>query len=330
MVVVYEEAVLREYYAPWCSTATLFWLFLTLAAVVVPYYLAYDEDTFWLKRNTLYVQPQVGFTYNLLVLLHGFRSVNGQQQAQTWAWSTVPELQSAYQQYLRAPTVRALSEDNNLDGKPDLWQLTVEVPMALEESVHEVQMLAFFTYKLSGKVALEMDGMVYTSHASALPGGSVSVMGEARLHQVRPLSPRGANRHPSLEQQFGTIPQSVAENSIASLVASYAARNFTMTLDNAFKVWQVQATQDAYARTASSFCVNLTLTVPEDTVMYVPELGEVLKASWVKYVTLAVLFLYVAEQLKRCIFANQVLPTRIMVDQAFERQKNPNRNLHNF
>ena len=330
MVVVYEEPVLRQFAAPWCSTATLFWAFVTLAAVIVPYYIAYDPDTFWLKRSSLYVQPEVGFAYNLLILLHGFKSVNGEPQPQTLAWSTLPELQSAYQQYLRAPTIRAVAEDHNLDGKPDLWQVTVEVPLGPEESVHEVQMLAFFTYKLSGKVSLAMDTMVYVSHASALPGASLSIAGEAKLLQRRPLSPRGVNGDPSLQQTFGSVPQSIADNAVGALVGRYTARNFTMRMENVYEVWEVQSMQDTYARTASTFAANLTMVVPEDEVLYMPDLAEVLKDSWVKYVTLAVLFLYLGSVLKMCVFANQVLPTRIIVDQAFTRQKNPNRNLHYF
>mmetsp|Transcript_8901 Transcript_8901/g.11196 ORF Transcript_8901/g.11196 Transcript_8901/m.11196 type:complete len:235 (-) Transcript_8901:983-1687(-) len=195
--IVYEEPLLRRYQASVFSFACLFLLLTSIATVVVPFYIAYGSHNFWIKHNTLYLQPEVDFTYKVLVVLYG-RNVSDNGEIQTWAWSTIPEIRTAYEPYLRAPVIRAWSVDDNLDDVADLWHLTIQIPLGAGERVYHAQALAFFDYKLRGRVSLEMDSLAYFEHGSALPGTELMIQGEARLHQLTPLSVRTENRNPTL------------------------------------------------------------------------------------------------------------------------------------
>jgi len=309
-VVVFEESLSRRYMAPMCSLAFCFHVLVVVGIVVVPFYVAFASENFWLKTNTYFEQPRVRFKYDVLFILQG--TAGEGKGLSTWAWSTNQRVREAYEPYLRAPIIRAWSSDDNLDDLADRWSLTIQIPLEEQEKVHQVQAIAVFDYSLIGRGRLDMDGLAYIEYASPIPGSSLSVDAEAKLRQKRPLSVRRPNSNPEL--RFAEGSNSIQPNKIGVILSSYAKRNFTMELANQYKAWGASAGLDTFSTTAGSFCVNFTLRVPVDEIVYTPDVSEVLKVAWIQYLSIFALFFVLFYFLKQFVFTNQVLETMVDVD----------------
>lgn len=318
---VFTEPVRRTYRAPMCSLSFCFSLLVLVGMILVPLFVGLASNNFWLKTNVLYEQPDVQFNYDVIVVLQGY---SGGSDVETWAWATRPEVRDVYQPYLRAPIVRAWSDNTNNDDLPDVWKVSVQMPLQENDKVLSVKAMSFFNYKLKGAALLDMDAAAYIEYSSGLPGLGLLVDGEARLHQRRPLSVRRENRYP--ENQFARSnpqgqPRSMSSESIEALMTSYVNRNFTMELANTYSLWQTAASLDTFSVTADSFLLNFTMRVPVDEVVYTPDLPEVLKVAWVQYFALAFLFYILFELLKSFVFTNQVLETVVSKEGATKFSK---------
>ncbi|GBG29960.1 Transmembrane protein 231 [Hondaea fermentalgiana] len=309
MVTVFSEPVQRRYTAPACSLSFCFSLATLVGAVLAPFYVAFASRNFWLKKGTLWEQPQLQFKYDMLLLLHGISESDG--ETQTWAWASNEDVRDVYEPYLRAPLIRAWPEDDNLDGLADRWTLAVHMPLDADEKVMHVQAVAAFDYSLLGSAELDMDGLVYVDYSSPLPGRGLQVEGEARLHQRAPLSVRRANANPMLRFNAGRGLASMRSSSVGAMMASYAKRNFTMVLANEYKVWEVSRGADSFQSTAGGFALNLTVHVPVDELTYTPDLAEVLKFAWIQYLALFALFFALIYAIRQFVFSNQVLETLV-------------------
>ncbi|CAK8993032.1 Transmembrane protein 231 [Durusdinium trenchii] len=310
VVTVFQEPIVRKYRAPLCSLACLFNLVVVVAALVVPFYVAYASQNFWLKTNTFLEQPVINFQYDVLVVLQGTAAQDS--QVATWAWSTTAGGQEAYENYLRAPIIRAWAEDDNLDEVADTWTVTVQMPLEATERVYQAQALLYFGYSLQGPAQLDMDAIAYVEHASPLPGTELLVEADAALRQRTPLSVRRANTHPSL--RFGEASPSMFPNKISTVLSSYAKRNYTMALENTYKSWGVSSVLDPNSIVADSFCLNFTMRVPRDTVLYTPGVPEVLKTAWIQFFAIFVLFAVLLAVLQSFVFTNQVLESVVAAE----------------
>lgn len=314
VVTVFDEPIRRRYRAPVCSMSFCFSALVLAGAVLVPFFVGFASENFWLKTNTYFAQPTLRFQYDVLLLLQGEAGADG--HIATWAWATDELLRDAYEPHLRPTVVRAWADDDNLDGVADVWTVTLQMPLEANDKVFQVSALAFFDYSLNGRAALDMDAVAYVEHASGVPGTGLLVEAEARLHQRRPLSVRRTNADPSLRFAARTQPASLRPNAVGAVVSSYAKRNFTMGLSNQYKVWTTAASADPYSPVADSFCVNFTLRVPTDQVTYTPDVAEVLKVAWIQYFALACLFYALFFLLKSFVYTNQVLETIVETEAA--------------
>jgi len=305
LVTVHDEAVRRRYQAPVCSIPFCFTLVTLVAAIVVPFYVAFASKNFWIKVNDFSEQPSIDFKYDMVFLAHGFVHDDGVQKPQSWAWATKVQTREAYESHLRTPVVRAWPEDKNRDGLQDVWHVSLEMPLFPGEAVHAVQAGILFDYSLTGPALLSMDGLAFVDYSNAIPGRELAVHAEAVLHQRGPLSVRRRNAVAGLRFD------SNAGASLPGMVSTYADRNFTMVLQNERKVWSALNSQDIYAEVGSSFKFHFKMYVPSSKVEYTPDVVEVLKVAWIQYLSIAVLFYAMLESVKRFVFSNQVLETRV-------------------
>ena len=185
VVTVYREAVTRRYRAPWFSLSCLFNLLVIIGILLVPLFVGLASGNFWLKRNLLYEQPNIQFSYDLVVVLQGYNESTTDRKGITWVWATNAKKRAAYEPYVRSPVIRAWKEDDNGDDVADTWHLTIQMPLQSSDRIHNVQMTALFDYGLSGPAKLYMDGIAYIEQSNAIAGLGLLVETEARLHQRR-------------------------------------------------------------------------------------------------------------------------------------------------
>ena len=304
MVTVHVERVKRRYVASGCSFACIFSLLTLIGTIIVPFYIAYASHNFWLKENTYREQPFVSFAHKTLIVVQGSKSDGS---ALDLAWSTDANMRSVYEQYLRAPVVRSSPVDTNKDGVPDAWTLSVQMPTQADEAVHSVQLLTWYRYTLNGRASLNMEAMTYVTHSSPLAGAELLVDGTAKLHQTEPLSVRARNQQPDFFEVEPSAPVSMYGRTVPNLISSYAQRNVSMRMEDQFHVWTSRSVVDASSEFRDTFCVNMTLRVPSDEILYTPEIGEVIKVAWVQYFSIAAILFILFDVLRTFVYKNGVL-----------------------
>ena len=85
-------------------------------------------------------------------------------------------------------------------------------------------------------------------------------------------------------------------------------RNLTIKLADEYSLWTTGPGSD-------HFTVSATLRYPEQSLSYRPGFWQVIKWGWVQYVSLLLVFIYVTAAIKNFVFANQIVPTLVSLDQ---------------
>lgn len=265
-----------------------------LCLVVVPFFLAYSSS-FWLKTNVYREQPKVIFEHKF------FGYVNDV------FFSSMASVNHLYQEQLRIPTARSIEIDANDDGLVDRFRLELTVPLLEEEFVLSSSIMCFFNAKLSGDrgVKAEFEALAYVQAASPAPGSSLYVDSDFVLNQRWPLRAKGGYQLlydedvPLLDPQRRDVE--TAQLNMARIVAAYRDRNATMDLDRTYTVWTPTSAH------ASHFNITLNLRIPTGDVLYTPNVSEVLKDAWIKYLSVFLVVAYLLDALCSFVYRNYLL-----------------------
>lgn len=218
------------------------------------------------------------------------------------AWSTFPHLNNMLGANLRIPAVSVREEDQNQDGKLDLLNLQLHLPLKPEEQVYSVQLLLTFSYKLFRMSTVVMQSLVYVQHSSSVPGAKLFISGDLKLQQRTPLPHRGVYNVYNVSVIDGSSPFASAYD-LHNIIRSYQNRNLTTVLSCPMPVWTV-------GRAAGSpFQINAEIRYPVEVISYRPGFWETIKFAWIQYVSVLLIFLWVFERIQRFVFQNQVLTT---------------------
>ncbi|KAJ4938118.1 hypothetical protein JOQ06_002744 [Pogonophryne albipinna] len=279
---VYSHPSLIRYKTSVCTKATLFLVVVLCLTYIPPLLVAYRSQGFWMKRSTYEEQPVVRFQYQTLLVA----ATN--TQGDYVAWSTFPHLNNMLGANLRIPAVSVREEDQNQDGKLDLLNLQLHLPLKPEEQ------------RMSTVV---MQSLAYVQHSSSVPGAKLFISGDLKLQQRTPLPHRGVYNVYNVSVIDGSSPFASAYD-LDNIIRSYQNRNLTTVLSCPMPVWTV-------GRAAGSpFQINAEIRYPVEVIRY-PLLNasfwETIKFAWIQYVSVLLIFLWVFERIQRFVFQNQVL-----------------------
>ncbi|XP_065186969.1 transmembrane protein 231-like isoform X1 [Sycon ciliatum] len=179
-IAVYSEPVRRWYTAQVCSLASLLQVVLWMMNVILPLIIAFNIPGFWQKYSEYREQAHVQYQHHLIVSMS-----SAAEQVATW--STMGNYNRLATAKLRIPLVTSYAVDNNFDGKPDAFNITVEMPLSSGERIQQVQLMLFFSYHLSSFARLQAQGMAYVDHVSPFPGARLDIGGDLLLLQRNPL-----------------------------------------------------------------------------------------------------------------------------------------------
>uniref|UniRef100_A0A8C4X199 Transmembrane protein 231 n=1 Tax=Eptatretus burgeri TaxID=7764 RepID=A0A8C4X199_EPTBU len=296
LIDVHCAPLLVRYRAGIFSRASLFTLACLLLTCICPLLIAYRSHGLWPRTASYVEQPRVTFRHEVLLMLHL------QQSDQFLAWSTFQNLNGMLGDSLRIPLVKANEEDRNRDGKFDVLHFSLEMPLASSEVVLSADLLLTFSYQLHRMATVKLQGMMYASHSSPLPGSELHVNGDLMLTQRQPLPHRGLDVRYDVAVINGSSPFTEAYD-IPLIIRAYQERNVTTRLDNSVKVWRVGS------EASNSFRIAVLLRYPEQTIVYQPGFWEMMKAGWVQYVSILLPFIWLFTRIKDFVFQNQVLST---------------------
>ncbi|XP_063052220.1 transmembrane protein 231 [Engraulis encrasicolus] len=293
---VYSHPALIRYKTSVCTKATLFAIAVLCLTYIPPLLVAYRSQGFWLKRSTYEEQPVIRFQYQMLLV--AATSSRGDYVA----WSTYPNLNNLLGSNLRIPMVSAREEDQNQDGKMDLLNLQLEIPLLAEEQVYSVQLLLTFSYQLFRMSTVVMQNLAFVQHSSAVPGSQLFVSGDLRLEQRSPLPHRGLHTTYNVSVIDGSSPFASSYD-LANIIGEYQKRNLTTVFSCPSPVWTVGRAAEA------PFKISAVVRYPVELISYRPGFWEMIKFAWIQYVSVLLIFLWVFRRIQDFVYENQVLPT---------------------
>ena len=83
-------------------------------------------------------------------------------------------------------------------------------------------------------------------------------------------------------------------------------RNVSIKLENSYQHWIV-------GQGSQYFTISARLHYPEQTLTYTPGFWQVIKWGWVQYLSILIVFMYVASGVKNFVFSQQILPTLVTI-----------------
>ena len=91
---------------------------------------------------------------------------------------------------------------------------------------------------------------------------------------------------------------------IPTILKPYSQRNISTRLENSYTTWSP-------GRGSSYFTLSSTIQYPTQTLTYTPGFWQVIKWGWVQYLSILIVFMYVATFVKNFVFSQQILPTLV-------------------
>lgn len=296
----YSHPALIRYRTNICTRATLFVVVVLCITYISPLLVVYRSQGFWLKRSSYEEQPVVQFQYDMILI--GATNTVGNYVA----WSTFPNFNRLIGDNLRIPSVSVQEEDRNQDGKVDLLNLQINIPLKPEEQIFSIQLLLTFSYQLFRMSSVAMQTLAFVQHSSSVPGSQLFISADLRLHQRTPLSHRGVHAVYNVSVIDASSPFASSYD-LANIIGLYQQRNLTTQLSGAVPVWTV-------GRAANTpFQINTQINYPVDTITYRPGFWETVKFAWIQYVSVLLIFLWIFQHIQTFVFQNQVLTTTIVL-----------------
>lgn len=308
MVQVYKEPISRGYHAPLCSCAALYFLAWLVALLLVPFFVAYDPYTFWIKTDSYREQPQVDDLHRLVVQVDGVDAAGDQFTA---FFSSVASVNSKNAHNVRMATVKSRRTDLNDDGLADRYIINVLMPLGEGERVHSAKAMAFFYLTLQERAKLQTDALAYWQHDSAIPGRALQVDADMRMSQTWALNVGGGYSRPYADSPLldPDAPSTIPANIFGSLVDAYRGRNVTLDLRDVYAVWEPMA--PGGATEGQAFNMTLTARVDQQDVVYTPPVSEVVLGGWIQYLSMLFVVWLLLDRLNSFIFSYQILETRV-------------------
>uniref|UniRef100_A0A7S0WWC3 Transmembrane protein 231 n=1 Tax=Pyramimonas obovata TaxID=1411642 RepID=A0A7S0WWC3_9CHLO len=307
MVQVYEEPYAKRHYAGRFTPAYCFPCCSSLIFIIVAFVIALSTGQLWIKSHTFLHQPDVKFTYEMLVVME--TNVPGQEKV----WSTVDRINTLYHEKVAAVDVQATEQDINYDGKTDI--IDVLVTSRGVTPVHSVKLLMGFDYSVEGEADLDMRTLAYLTHSSALPGSALYVDGDLRLKQREPLTAGSSNNAYEGVQgsPFADFVQSadgtsgIATLGLNGIFNRYLFRNETTYYDYSYPVWK--------AGSGDVFEVRARVRVPShENIVFRPAPLTIAKFGWVQVFAIIYPLLWLLRKAEWVIFHYRVLQTRVVSD----------------
>jgi hypothetical protein len=306
-VVVFTEPLARRYSVPRLSFTYLFIVLSNIFALILPFYFFTGTDgDFWTTHGTYREKPNVKFLYKFIMVLEATSSTTGQRKE--IFVSTMDSLNVLRPESHRMASVQFHEDDVDLDEKFDSFTLEANVPIAADEEIHSMQALLFFNFRLQKRVKLDMESVAYTSVESGTPIGEFNSKGSLMLRQTNPLGVRSyfSNLYAKDTPLVGIIDspstRRITDSNIGHVLEKYRERDVAADYEERYPI----KTRGIDTGEAGAFRLKMQVDIPEQEILYIATLTEVLKDGWVKYLSIVALSWYAIERMKGFVLSNHV------------------------
>lgn len=295
MVLLYSEPIVKSYRASRLSFSYWFSWLIFAAIVILPFFLSFATNNFWIKRVEYNEQPKVLYRKELIIT--AYSSSEG-----SLGYSSLGTVNDLYSTNLLPVTVKSAIIDDNYDDIPDLYDfnITLHTP---QDDLRNVKIYANFDVRLRHRIKLDTVALIYANIDLPVGGAEVFIEGEFTLKQKKPLA-------------TGTITSSVYNDTILEtgsmsdvylplLLQRYQDRNFT-----AEYVHSPPLVRPGGQRSPT---INMKIRIPTDaSLAYVPPFLEVMKFAWVQYIALLLPVAFILGSFAKFLYSNQILESHVV------------------
>lgn len=301
-----------------CCLSLIYWIII----LVTPFFLAYTSESFWLKTSTYRESPQADFAYKALLEAS---ALDSNQLPQVLSFATASEIRAyPISKNVRPMQLRTYKVDGNNDGAPEVVNVEIDLPLKTGENVYGLAGIVLFQVNFDDRAKVLVEGAVHFDYNSAMPGAQFYVDGDFTLVQKRALYLNGGGvsepyKYDTLLSNTTYAPHSAFDVALPTLIDRYRSRNLTMRLENVMTSWKpsvgnLNGGAAASAGSPGAFHAHLRIRVPEQTVIYVPTVSEMLKFAWMQYLSLGFLVWYLATYTIDFVFSFQVVESTSRLD----------------
>ncbi len=316
-MLVYKQALYRQFHASPCSLSALFLVLCLAAVIIVPYFSAYDPYNFWIKTNTYREQPFVEDMHQLILEING---VNAEGVPFAATVSTLGSVNRLYPNSQRPATVRSRVDDINDDGIPDILHITAIIPLNEGERATSITIGSLLRVTLRDRARLQFDAIAYHYISGDVPGQALNVDTNLRLRQTWPLQIGGGFQYPYAEDPLldhGSVVSS-EQALLSTIVQKSLERNLTVALENPMVSWR--PTVPISPLKTPTLSVTLVLRINQQDVLYTPPVIEVVQQGWIQYLAVFLVVWYLIDKLCSFVFWNQLVETRV-IDHPYKTLK---------
>lgn len=146
---VHTETIKRRFVSDWLSIACLLNFLIVFGAAILPLYISW-ASTLWIREKVVLEQLDVAFTGGVIAEVQGLKPLGNSRIPFINVWSSSPVVNSLYGTESVRPMIVSLTPvDRNGDGRMDEGSLGLQVPLASDESIQSVTILAFATTRIN-------------------------------------------------------------------------------------------------------------------------------------------------------------------------------------
>lgn len=260
------------------------------------------EGDLWMKSATYREQPDVKFQYKYLMVLEATSSTTG--QTKEIFVSSMDSLNVLRPESYRMSNIKFNQDDANLDGVVDSFTLEANVPLDGDEQIKSMQAVLFFDFRLQKRVKFDMESIAYTSFESGLPISGFDSKGSLMLRQTTALGIRNyfstlfEEDTPLVDAAGAATTSSITDSNIGTILQTYRERDISVDFVEYYPI----KTRALELEENGTFRLRMNVEVPEQEVLYIPTLVELLKDAWVKYLSVLVVAWFMLDRIKSFAF----------------------------
>lgn len=305
-VVVHREPLTRRFITSRVSLSYIFVALCNAVVLLVPLFVTFGNgEEFRIKHAIYREQPQTKFLYKFIMLMDTISSLNG--KTKELFISTIDEYNALRPESVRMSTIEVNEERNDRNGLLDAFTVRAEVPLENGEVVKRIQSFLIFDFRLQERVRLDTDVLVYAATESpSSPISGYDSDGQLILRQSDPFSIHVEDRKAAAyEPILSTEAEANAMNTFtfADILKKYRARKVAADYVTEYPILHHDFNLQDENR---AFQMRMKVKIPQQTIMYIPTLVEVLKDAWIKYLSIVIVCWYLMDAIKSFVFKHHL------------------------
>ncbi|KAI8802935.1 transmembrane protein [Cladochytrium replicatum] len=321
----------RRFYAPLLSLATLLHLSCIAACVILPLFLSYASQSFWITANSYIEQPSVTYRREFILFFDGVALSESGAKSKSFSFTWASDARFNAGRANRSVVVKSYDVDNNWDGIVDTVSISGRVPCSSSEIITTVRGVFTFDANLQNRVRLSPPAAAFVetsvpSVVSLIRYRLLNLVNDFVLHQDNTVPPPEysflVDLGPPFQLNFknGTFPLIWDQ-----LRSDYISRSVRMAAKPVQISWLPQPTSSLIQSPSQStlfqagqndFVFSMKLRIPPATIQYQPGVAETLKSAWIQYFSLAGLITAILWPTWRWMIIHQVVRTHVIADRT--------------